>query len=154
MAHTGHALIRYLDYGGEVSTIVIPRCATLTAANFNSQTTRFATLVSTAQAIVLGARGYQFHGNHEKTASLVATSPLAQREYKWLITYVDGVTGKSYQAELPCPNLALLNPAKREFANPSEGAIAAFIDAWFQFVQSPAGNFTEITEMRLVGRNT
>jgi hypothetical protein len=79
----------------------------------------------------------------------------AQRELKWLVQYHNTTTNKKYRVELPCADMAQLDPNDRAHAHIGDaGVVDAFVTAFEAFVKpedNPA-NAVEVDEITLVGR--
>ena len=146
---------RWNDYGSEGSTTTFKGPA-LTALNFDAQNTAVTALVDAVAGITLGLRVRYAVGNEFQTVSNAtpAADANAQRERKWLIYYTDGIAMKTYQMELPCANLAHLDPNNREAANIGDaGPVDAFIAAFEAYHLSPDGNAVTVDKIVHVGRN-
>lgn len=153
MAVTGVYSHTRIDYNGEKSTHRV-RVAEITAANFAAQETARAAYGVAIAGICNGVFNQYNHGNQDFLTNDPSSSPLDQREIKWLITYADATTGQLYRTELPCADLAQLDPNDRAHANIGDaGAVDAFVTAFEAFVLSPDGNAVEIQEITFVGRN-
>lgn len=154
----GKYIMTYRDYGpvGERSTSIF-KGPDLTAANFDAEKALQETLRDAVEAISLGTL--------VKAVTVVKevpypdtnpASPFAQRENKWLVRYTDTVTGDKASLEIPCADLALLDPNAGDKADMSDADVAAFVAAFEAYVLSPGsgtrGN-TEVVEIVFVGRN-
>jgi hypothetical protein len=149
----GRLNIRYEDYDGEVSTMRVEPVE-LTAINFDAQIAAAISFMDATAAITLGLKtGFQ-HMNDTKTVLGPASDVDAQRERKWLVQWHDGITFKRYTTEIPCADLAQLDPNDRSNANiGDEDVVDAFISAWEAFVVTPDGNTALVDEITHVGRN-
>lgn len=149
----GRLNVRYEDYDGEVSTMRVEPIE-LTAANFDAQVAAAIAFMDAIAAITLGLKtGFQ-HMNDTKTILGPSSDQDAQRERKWLVQYHDGITFKRYTTEIPCADLAQLDPNDRGNANIGDGGVVdAFVSAWEAFVVTPDGNTAIIDEITHVGRN-
>lgn len=81
-----------------------------------------------------------------------ATSKLAQRENKFLVSYVEAVSeGKSGTFEIPCADLTLVvgNTDKVDLAAGAGLALKTQVEL---YVLSPAGNAVTVTSVKFVGR--
>ena len=77
----------------------------------------------------------------------------AQREKKWLVTFVDNVTGKKGRMEIPCADLSLLGDDGSTMVT-SAGAGASLVSALNAHGLSSDGNPITVSTIRFVGRNT
>ena len=149
----GRMNIRYEDYDGEVSTVRVG-VEELTALNFDAQVALGVTFMDTIAGITLGLKtGFQ-HMNDTKTVLGPSSDVDAQRERKWLVQWHDGITFKRYTTEIPCADLAQLDPNDRGNANIGDaGVVDAFVAAWEAYVITPDGNTAIVDEISHVGRN-
>lgn len=104
----GKTLFTIQDYGGEKTTTTI-YTPTLSAANFDAVAGPggdIEDLRTAIQGLILGNINKETIFAKETEVELgAASSPVAQRELKWLITYSDNVTGQEYQFELGTPDI-------------------------------------------------
>lgn len=142
------------DYDGETTTFRTS-VTELNAGNIAAQITLQATLGSAINDMVLGTLQKINYGNVVDNGAAPPSDPFAQREMKWLIRYVDDVTGKRYQCELGTANLARLDPNNRDRAYIGDGAeVDAFVAAFEAYVVAPdTGNAVSIESIVPVGRN-
>lgn len=133
----------------------------VTAANLDARVALFETapsgLVPTVQALTLGLiTAWQYAWLHVSDLGNGATSPLAQRENKLLISYQDVTTQKSYRAELPTIDLSKLTFTYKNFVDKAVGTeVIAFVAAFEAFAVAPiTGNDVEITQLEFVGRRS
>jgi hypothetical protein len=124
------------DYSKEVSHERLA-LVNLTAANIVAQTTLINALWTTAAALTLGNQFQQDILLSKTPIGLPtpATSPLAQRENKWLLRYHDA-NAKNFTSEMPCADLTLL-ATNSDDIDTSGGAYIAFKTAFEAVVRSP-----------------
>lgn len=150
------AHITFKDFDNETSSFQVNGVA-LTSANFDAQNTLWGNLLTAIDGITLGNPQSYFIGLETGGSTLPATSPVARREVKWLVTFTDDVTGKQYRREIPCPDLtnaALFSSGDKEKADLLQANVAAFVTAFEAFVTvTDAENAVTIQEIRMVGRN-
>lgn len=140
------------DYSGESSSFGVEGID-VDSANYDAQQTEAIALSTAVANVSIGTLAERkFVASIANPESGQPASQYAQRELKWLVTYVDTVTGDLQQSEIPCPDLTLL-VAGTDLMNTAAGAGAALKTAWDAFVQSKAGNAVSLTTARLVGRN-
>lgn len=151
----GKLVLTYRDYGttGERSTAIFDG-VDFTALNFDAQVTAQNALRDAVNAITLGEL--------TKVTRIAVESPqpganpaskFAQRELKWLVRYRDDVTGKRATLEIPCADLAKLDPNNQDIADVTDTDIAAFIAAFQAYVLGPSGNNAVVDQIVFVGRN-
>jgi len=151
------ASISYLDGGNEVGTMRFFG-AELTAGNFAAKIALWATLLSAADALALGARKKDVY-NDESVYSVAQPTNGAMRESKLLVQYKDGTTGEKFTTTLPT-----LDPTKVDYVinvnakdvilldSPTE--VTDFIAAFEAFAVAPrTGNAVVVIGLKAVGRN-
>jgi hypothetical protein len=154
MAVSGKYSRTLIDYGDE-KTIFRANVAVLTAANFDAQATLRAALGTAIAGICIGNLNQVDYGNVDFQTNLAPDDPLAQRENKWLVQYVDDTTQQLYRCELGTADLTALDPNDRAHAHIGDADVVdAFVDAFEAYVLSPDGNSVTIKEITFVGRNT
>jgi len=149
------ANIQFIDESNEKSTFGVTSAA-LTSANFDAQQTQFNALRTAAADLSLGAITQYSIATLTNPAYTVPTDPFAQREFKWLITYIGNTTGKTFQVELPVSDVG--NDHKvigSDQADLTNADWVAFITAFEAFAKSPddLGEGVIVTNAKLVGRN-
>lgn len=151
----GKLVLTYRDYGptGERSTAIFEG-VDLTAGNFDAQVTEQNALRNAVNAITLGELTKVTRVAVESPQpGANPASPFAQRELKWLVRYHDDVTGKRATLEIPCADLAKLDPNNEDIADTSDADIAAFITAFEAYVLGPSGNNAVVDQIVFVGRD-
>jgi len=142
-----------LDYDGESANFRVGAMV-LNFANWTMQATMRGDFMIALAAMIVGTiKGYKY-GNRTEVSSVPATSPLAQRELKMVVSYHDAVTSAVMKpVEFPCPDLTHLDPGDRaHFQIGDLGHVDAFITAFEALVLSDALNAVEVDEITLVGR--
>jgi len=153
MARETYTLI---DASNEKSTVTLNSVAT-TSANYDAQLTAYSTLRTAINGIVLGEPNkYQYVAVDFTVGNEPASDPFAQREMKWLVSYVGDSSGKLYQLERPTADLGNGNliPSS-DLADLTSTGMAAFVTAFEAFARAP-DNLAEtvtVTQIRFVGRN-
>lgn len=151
----GKLVLTYRDHGtiGERSTVIFEG-VDFTAVNFDAQVTAQNALRDAVNAITLGelTKVTRIAVESPQPGENPA-SPFAQRELKWLVRYHDDVTGKRATLEIPCADLAKLDPNNQDIADVTDTDIAAFIAAFEAYVLGPSGNNAEVDQIVFVGRN-
>jgi len=148
----------YADYGsgahpaGEPSGIGL-WVRTLTAANLVAQQALHVALFNALKATTQGIETKEMTMISDVViASGPATTPLSQRENKWLLRYHDASTGKKYTAEIPCADLTLL-ATNSEFMDTTLSAWTNLKTAFEAVVYSPdEANLTVLDSAQFVGR--
>lgn len=163
--------ISYWDKSLEVGTFrVYGAVVTATidddaVVNFTDQSTKWAALVTAANAIGLGLVRSARWVNEVITNANPAQSAVnqgASREIKLLIQYQDNTTQKRLTATFPALNLAKVTylPQAGDFVaiTDDQGAgaeIVAFVTAFQNYVVNPAtNNPVTIVGLKVVGRNS
>lgn len=131
---------------------------TLTAANLVAKTALISALETAVTGLVIG--------NLTKDETVVnritftpgpASSPLAQRENKWLVRYHDASNSKKFRVSIPTADLTLLLPHS-EFIDITTAATPGkvFVDAFEAIVVSPDddSHTTQVDSIQFVGRNS
>lgn len=153
----GKLVLTYRDYGTppERSTAQFVG-ADLTGATFDAQVTLQNTLRDATNAITLGElTNVSRVAVESPQPGADPASPFAQRELKWLIRYSDTVTGKKGTLEIPCADLAKLDPNSQDKALMTDTDVAAWVAAFEAYALSPSGiaGQTQVDEIVFVGRN-
>lgn len=149
------ANIQFVDASNEKSTMSVTS-ASLTSANFDAQQTAFNSLRTAAQALSLGDISQYAISTQTNPAYTVPTNPFAQRELKWLVSYVGDTSGKTFQVEIPAADLGNDHlVAGSDLANVADAEWTAFITAFEAFAKSPDDPTEAVSFVtaRLVGRN-
>lgn len=152
------ASISLRDAGNEVSIFKVVG-PTLTAENFDASEALWSTLVTKAQALVLGTLVKEQYANDEEYSYSLPTNGAA-RELKLLVQYVDNTTSKRLTCTLPTLDptkpvyVANIN-AKDVVRVDTPVAITDFITAFNAFATNPeTGNACTVIGLKVVGRNT
>lgn len=151
----GKGLISYRDYGtpGEVSAVTVPM-VDITSANIVAQTAALDSFRTAMEAITLGgleSRSLVAWTNDTKTAP---SSAFAQREVKWLVKYHEDISnGPTHYMEIPCADLAKLDPNSNDKALMTDADVAAFVVA-FEAVVVVGGNACVVDEILFVSRRS
>lgn len=143
-----------LDHSNEKSNVGM-FSTTLTAANFDAEETLFAAVQAAILNLTTGTLNKTQRALVVDGSSTPPTDPYSQRELKWLVTYTGDVSGKSFQIEIPTPDLVDNLVAGSDLADLSSTDWAAFITAFEAFAASPDDDTESVTVVtaRLVGRN-
>ena len=152
--------ISYRDAGNEIGVF---SCygAVITDVNYAAQAALWATVLSTADALTLGARTKDVY-NDTTTYATVQPTNGAAREIKLLIQYqVDSGAnaGARWTTTLPTLDTTLVsyvqNINARDVVDPTVGAaLLAFIAAFEAFAVDPAGTAepVSVVGLKVVGR--
>lgn len=149
----GKGLVRFHDYDGEPSSVSFP-AVDLTAANFDAQVAALAALRTALEGVCVDLQTGHLIGNDYTVvtgSAARASSPLAQRENKWLVRYHD--SSDSYTLSIPCADLTTLDPNNRGFMDLDGTEGAAFVSAFEAYVNQGGGSVT-VDSVQFVGRNT
>lgn len=139
----------------ETTSFSVP-VTTLTPANVAAQETLMGNLATAIAGITLGNTVQRELVYWRQTFEKVpASSPLAQRENKWLVRYHDATTFQRYQVSIGTADLSKL-ATNSEFLDLGSGDGAAFKTAFEAVVVSPAdaSHAVIVDSVQFVGRNT
>jgi len=142
------------DYSNEKSSVTVT-APNLSAANFDAQATLRTALQTAVNNLSIGVLSRTTVSDIPLDEPGIPTNPFAQRELKWLVTYIGSVSGKSYQIEIPAPSVTDNLAGNTDEANLASTDWAAFVEAFEDYARSP-DSLTEtviVTGARLVGRN-
>jgi len=152
------------DYDDEHASFTV-NIADVNAGNFAALNTAAVALRTAAQALMVSGvliGKDTLHNVIQDIGHAVPTSPLAQREIKWLVTGINPLNGKLYQMEMPCANLELLENHSKYLWKAGASAVADagtntaltdFQTAYEGFAKAPDGAALELYEIKQVGRN-
>jgi hypothetical protein len=144
--------ITFNDYSGEKSTLSF-RCVALSPANVAAQETALTDLATAILAITLGVKNKQEIVYSSSTpTNTPASSPVAQRETKWLVRFTDTVNGRKGSIELPCAE-ADTHIVTNTDIGLLTGEMATFVSALEAVMLSVDGNAIDVLGITLVGRN-
>lgn len=143
----------FWEYGtGAKSSSVEVHSAPLSAANFVAQETLRAAFEAAIDAVSLGNGGSEaFIATEVEVARNPSANPIAQRENKWLVSFVDDVTGLPGSFTIPCYDPALL-AADGSSMDTSSAEYTDLVSAVQGFVRSNAGNTVTVTSIRFRAR--
>jgi len=152
------------DYDDEQASFTV-NIVDVNAGNFAAQNTAAVAFRVAAQGLmdttVLIGKD-TLHNVIQDIGHAIPSSPLAQREIKWLVTGINPLTGRLYNIEIPCARLSYLeNHSKYLFRGgtvvvsdvDTVAAIGAFETAYEAFAKTPDGAALELYEIKQVGRN-
>lgn len=126
----------------------------ITAGNLVATQTALADLLAAIQAIVIGELNKErIVLSDTLSSSAPATSPLAQRENKWLVTYTDTTTHRLFKSEIPTADLSLLS-GNQEALDLSAGVGLTFKQKFEAVVKSIEGNAVQVVSVKYVGRRS
>jgi len=154
----GRVVFSYRDHTNEATTVTFPG-SDLTAANIDAEYASALTLQTALEAVVLGNLIKRSHVAKESPLGQgAASSELAQREAKALVSYYDDTTFKTATMEIGCVDLTLQNP---DFpgvfylngASNNEAVWETFVTQFEAFVPGPSGNNAVVDRIVHVGRN-
>ena len=139
----------------ETSSWQVP-ITTINAGNLAAVTT--ATTALANALIALGLRKLlqtTLVANRLEAGTGPASSPLAQRENKWLLRYHGNTLNQKFQMSYPCADLTA-KMANSEFVDLSSGAGATLKTAFEAIVVSPdnAAESVTLDSVQFVGRNS
>lgn len=142
------------DYSNEKSSFGVTSI-TANAGNLAAQQTLAATLVTTTEALTIGELVKQQMNLVILDTPAIPTNPYAQREEKWLVSYIGDASGKIFQVEIAAPDLTDNLSGNSDKANLASTDWAAWVTAFEAFARSPDNGTETVTVLRadLVGRN-
>jgi len=124
--------IGYIDAGGEKASVQGLWLPVITAANEAAQSTAWATLLGTMDAITLGAR---YRDDYVDTTTYAATRPTngAAREVALKLIVRDATTGQTWPILIPTLDISLIsydpNYGAKDVVDMTTDEVAALIDA-------------------------
>lgn len=144
--------LTYKDYNRETSRVRW-EIVGITAANLVATQALLATLLTAVQAVSIGQlQTEQVVATDTFSSRSPASSNLAQRENKWLVTLEDQVTHRITSNEIPCADLSLL-ASNSEFLDLSAGEGLALKSAIEAVVKFPGTqNAVFVNSVQFVGR--
>jgi hypothetical protein len=140
------------DYDGETTSHRL-RIPEINAGNMATIVTLTANYGAAVNDMTLGSLQNLRYGNETIANSPAPTDPYAQRELSWFVSYVDDVTGKPYHVNIGTPDLSLLDPDNKGYADMSNADVIAFVTAFEALAVSEAGNTVTVQSIKLVGRS-
>lgn len=145
-----------VDYSNEKSSFRIP-IGDITAVSLPGALTEMGALQTAIDNIILGQRSKQgWIGDDTVLSNSPASSPLAQVEWAWLVTYRGNTSQKLYNVSIATadPQDGHLLP-NSDMADLNNTDMAAFVDAFEQLARTPDSSTETVTVVRiqLVGRN-
>jgi len=142
------------DYSDEKSSFRVGSVA-LTAANFDAQIAAELALSNAIVDLTIGDIVKRVITQVNLDDPEIPTNPFAQREMKWLVTYVGNTSGKRYTLEIAAPDLTDNLSGNTDLADLTSTDWEAFVTAFESFARAP-DNITEtvtVLSARVVGRN-
>jgi len=154
MSHYGVLTLR--DYSKELSRFTVQYGA-VTAVSLPGLLTDWGSLKTAVAGITLGVQAQEIL-NIDNTilSSAVPVSPFAQRELKIEVSYTGDTSGKTFQIEIPTPDLdALTLNNTDEIVLADGGVMAAFVTAFETIARSPDNDTETVTVVKALvkGRN-
>ncbi len=150
---SGLAVVNLIDFSGETQEHSF-QVTTPSAGNFAAQETLYdayvAALLNISSLLVLK----KLWGKTARTSP--ADLPLsadAQREFQWLVQYVDDTTNQRNTFRIGGGVFTGNLLPRSDHADLTATDIAAFKAAFEAFAKSPAGNSVTMTDMVVVGKN-
>lgn len=142
------------DYSNELSSFAVTS-VTGNAGNLTAQLALQAALSSAVENLSIGHLDKYTYVIEGLNSPITPTNVYAQREMKWLVSYMGDTSGKLFQIEIACPNMTDNVAPNSDLADLTSTDWVAFIAAFEDYARSP-DNGTEtvtVTAARLVGRN-
>jgi len=127
--------------------------ADLNAGNIAAQLTLAQAFEDALAGVSLGNLGTQeISAVVDEVAKNPSGNSAAQRENKWLVSFVDDVTGLGGSFTIPCYNSALLG-GDGETMDTGSSQYTNLVAATEAYVRSLAGNAISVTSVRFTARN-
>jgi len=142
------------DYSNEKSTFGLTS-VTVNAGNLATQQTAAAALAGAVDNLTIGELVKQVQTLVILDTPAIPDSPYAQRELKWLVSYVGNTSGKVFQCEIACPDITDNVVVNTDQADLASSDWDDFVTAFEAYVKSPDNGTEDVTVLgaRLVGRN-
>lgn len=142
------------DYSNEKSSLGLTS-VTANAGNLAAQQTLAAALFGAIEDLTIGELTKQSMALVIYDTPAIPTSPYAQRELKWLVSYVGDTSGKTFTSEIAAPDITDNVAPNTDIADLSSTDWAAFVTAFEAYVKSPDNGTEAVTVVsaRVVGRN-
>jgi len=142
------------DYSNEKSSFGVTSI-TINAGNLAAQQTAAAALADAVDDLTIGELVKQQQSLVILDTPAIPTNPYAQREMKWLVSYVGDASGKIFQSEIAAPDITDNVVPNTDQADLTSTDWAAFVTAFESYVRSPDNGTETVTVLsaRLVGRN-
>jgi len=142
------------DYSNEKSSFGFSS-SELTAGNIVAQLAAAATLVAATEDLTIGEVVKQQIAQVPLDSPATPTSPYAQREMKWLVTYQAVTSGKLHTLEIAAPDITDNVAPNTDIADLSSPDWEAWVTAFVGFAKAPDDLTDSVIVLgaRLVGRN-
>jgi len=142
------------DFSNEKSSFQVTS-VTANAGNLAAQQTAAAALFAAIEDLTIGELTKQSMNLVIYDTPAIPTSPYAQRELKWLVSYVGDSSGKIFQTEIAAPDITDNVVGNSDIADLASTDWAAFVTAFESFVRSPDNGTETVTVLKaqVVGRN-
>jgi len=146
--------IQITDYSNEKSSFGVTSVAA-NAGNLAAQQTLAAALVGATEDLTIGEVTKQGMNLIILDAPAIPTSPYAQRELKWLVSYQAVTSGKIFQIEIAAPDITDNVVPNTDVADLTSTDWAAWVTAFEAYAKSPDNGTEAVTVVKavLVGRN-
>jgi len=146
--------IQITDYSDEKSSFAVTS-VTINAGNLAAQQTLAAALVGAVEDLIIGELTRQEQCLVIYDTPAVPTNPYAQREMKWLVSYIGDASGKRFTVEIATPDITDNVVPNTDIADLASTDWAAFVTAFEAYVRSPDNGTETVTVVgaKLVGRN-
>jgi len=142
------------DYSNEKSTFGFAS-SELTAGNIVAQLAAAAALVGATEDLTIGEVVKQQIAQVPLDSPATPTSPYAQREMKWLVTYQGVTSGKLHTLEIAAPDITDNVAPNTDIADLESDDWAAWVTAFVGIAKDPDDLTDSVIVLgaRLVGRN-
>jgi len=142
------------DYSNEKSSFAVTSI-TVNAGNLAAQQTLAANLAAAVDDLTIGELVKQQMALIILDTPAIPTNVYAQREMKWLVTYVGDASGKLFRTEIAAPDVTDNVVVNSDVADLASTDWAAFVTAFEAYTRSPDNGTETVTVLsaKLVGRN-
>jgi len=142
------------DYSNEKSSFGVTS-VTANAGNLAAQQTLAAALAGAVEDLTIGELTKQQMALVILDTPAIPTSPYAQRELKWLVSYSGDTSGKIFSVEIAAPDITDNVVVNSDVADLGSTDWLAFVAAFEDYATSPDNGTETVTVIsaRLVGRN-
>jgi len=146
--------IQITDYSNEKSSFGVTS-VTANAGNLAAQQTLAAALVAATEDLTIGEVTKQAMSLIILDSPAIPTSPYAQRELKWLVSYQGDTSGKIFTVEIAAPDITDNVAPNTDIADLSSTDWAAWVTAFEAYAKSPDNGTEAVTVIgaKVVGRN-
>ncbi len=152
MATVNQGVVRMsqVDFDGQKRQFSFPTTV-VSAANHDAQKTLHDALVAAIDDVTLGNSDFEeFVADRESIRPIILpASASAQVNIQWVVTYVDGTTGKVANVRIPCADITdttLFAPSSNLW-DPTDAKWVQFVTDFEAYVLSEEGNSVTVQQV-------